>query len=107
MGFLFVLCCSTCDPSTARTSEIYRGTRAELSPMATPARKRPATIMLRLLAVADSSGPTSMGSAHSMKEARRPRASAKPPPVRLPRAAPARVLLTTCRAGHNRTGVRA
>jgi hypothetical protein len=36
-----------------------------------------------------------MGSAHSMKDARRPRASAKLPPTRLPAAAPMSVLLTT------------
>jgi hypothetical protein len=75
---------------------MYRGTSAELRPIATPARKRPATITLRLVAAADSSGPASMGSAHSMKEVRRPNASAREPPVRLPTAAPARVLLTTC-----------
>lgn len=79
------------------TSEMYRGTSAELRPMAMPARKRPATIMFRLVAAADSSGPASIGTAHSMKDRRRPSALAKPPPVRLPRAAPASVLLTTCR----------
>jgi hypothetical protein len=63
--------------------------------MATPDRKRPATMGLRLVAVADSSGPTSIGSAHSMNDARRPSASAKPPPTRLPAAAPISVLLTT------------
>jgi hypothetical protein len=75
---------------------MYKGTSAELRPIATPAKKRPATITLRLVAAADSSGPASMGTAHNMKEARLPNASASDPPVRLPTAAPARVLLTTC-----------
>lgn len=61
-----------------------------------PAKNLPATIRLRLVAFADSRGPISMVTAHSMNDARRPRASAKPPPVKLPRAAPASVLLTTC-----------
>lgn len=76
---------------------MYRGTKAELRPIATPARNLPATMRFRLVAVADSRGPTSMGRAHSMKDRRRPRDSAKPPPVKLPSAAPASVLLTTCR----------
>jgi hypothetical protein len=78
------------------TSEMYSGTRAELRPIAMPARKRPAAIVAKLVAAADNSGPASMGSAHSMKEARRPKASAQAPPVRLPSAAPASVVDTTC-----------
>jgi hypothetical protein len=57
----------------------------------------PSTMALRLPAVADSSGPASMGSAHSVRPLLRPSLSAMPAPPSEPAVAPASTLLTTCR----------
>ena len=43
------------------TSEMYKGTSAEDKPMPRPTKRRPATIMVRLLAVAESRLPMSIG----------------------------------------------
>lgn len=63
--------------------------------MPTPTAMRPATMPVRLEAVAESSAPMIMGTADRMRDMRRPRESASPLPVRLPAAAPARQLDTT------------
>lgn len=78
------------------TSEMYRGTRAEARPMPMPASTRPAMMPVRLEAVAASSAPPSRGMASSSSVVLRPSESARPLPPRLPTAAPASRLLTTC-----------
>jgi hypothetical protein len=78
-------------------SEMYKGTRADESPMPTPTKTRPATIAANPVAVAESSAPTNMGTAEAMSAFLRPSESARPLPVRLPTAAPARQAETTCR----------
>ena len=65
--------------------------------MPMPETTRPATMEVRLLAVAASRAPASRGMAVSSSVALRPRESARPLPPRLPTAAPASRLLTTCR----------
>ena len=78
-------------------SEMYRGTRAEARPMPKPVMARPASMMVRLPARADSRGPRNRGMESSRKALRRPRLSARLCAVRLPTAAPASTVLTTCR----------
>ena len=64
--------------------------------MPTPVSTRPASIPASPVAAALSSGPASMGTASSKKARRRPSESARLAPARLPTAAPASRLLTTC-----------
>lgn len=78
-------------------SEMYKGTRAEDNPMPAPTATLPATMPHKLLAVAESKQPMKMGAAAKMRAFRRPKESARPLPVRLPTAAPARQLDTTCK----------
>ena len=68
--------------------------------MPMPDSTRPAMMPVRLEAVAASSAPPSRGMASSSKVVLRPSESARPLPPRLPTAAPASRLLTTCSRQH-------
>ena len=74
---------------------MYKGTRAEESPIPTPTKTLPATMALMLEAVADSKDPARVGKAARMSAFLRPRESASPLPERLPTVAPAKQLDTT------------
>ena len=74
---------------------MYKGTSAEDKPIPTPTATLPATIAHRLPAVAERRQPMIIGTAAKTSAFLRPKESARPLPVRLPTAAPARQLETT------------
>lgn len=76
-------------------SDMYRGTRAEDSPMPTPTAILPNTIPHNPEAVPERRQPASIGTAAAIRAFLRPNESASPLPVRLPIAAPAKQLDTT------------
>ena len=75
---------------------MYKGTKADDSPMPAPTATLPATIPHSPFAVAERRQPMKIGAAAQMSAFRRPSESARPLPVRLPTAAPSRQLDTTC-----------
>lgn len=76
-------------------SEMYKGTRAEESPIPRPTRILPATMALMSEAVAERRDPAKVGRAAKIRAFLRPRESANPLPDKLPTVAPAKQLETT------------